>query len=74
MKQLFKVTVLVGEGEDLEAIEIYVETDDGIQAAVSIAERFVRQENLLTQAIEVVDALRVSDAPAVRLEDVASGH
>jgi hypothetical protein len=73
MMQLFRVVVLTG-ADDREEAEVFVETGDGLSAAVSIAERYVRQENMTGYETEVVSVQRACDGPVVRLEDVASGH
>lgn len=72
MTQLYRVVFLVGE--DREVDEVYVETGDGMAAAISIGERSVRQENLVNQDVDVVEASLALDGPVVRLEDVADGH
>jgi len=74
MKKLFRVVVLTGSEDGRMEEVVFVETGDGMSAAISIAGRYVQQENLIGYEIEVVSAELACDGPAVRLEDVAGGH
>lgn len=74
MKKLFRVMVMTGADDDRVGMEVFVETSDGINAAVAIADRFVAQEDIVGYDREVVDVSKVFDGPVIRLEDVAGGH
>jgi hypothetical protein len=69
--KLFRASLLVGE--DAEVVDVFVETGS-ILAAVSIAKKYVEQEDIVKgEDIEVVEVVRLADG-VVRVEDIGSGH